>query len=95
MAGKIFEGVVKSNKMTKTLVVQVGRRFQESRTGKIISARKTFKIHSEDNTVKQGDLVNFVECRPISKDKKFRLLTVVKRAETLESSSVDDPETIK
>lgn len=81
MSNKVFEGVVVSNKMQKTLVVLVSRRYRESRVGKILSTRKKYKVHCEDGTVKEGDLVSFVECRPLSKDKKFRLSKVVKRIE--------------
>ncbi len=79
MSARTFEGTVKSNKMQKTLVVTVTRQFQESRTGKIVYRDKKYKVHSEDNTVNEGDLVLFSECRPMSKDKKFRLVKIVKQ----------------
>jgi small subunit ribosomal protein S17 len=90
MAGKTFDGIVTSNKMTKTLVVSVTRKFAEERIGKIISSRKKFKVHSEDNTVNIGDMVRFVECRPMSKDKKFRLLNVLKKSEAATPSTLDN-----
>jgi len=90
MAGKEFEGRVVSNKMTKTIVVTVGRKFREERTGKIVSASKKLKVHSEDPTVKPGDLVSFAECRPMSKEKRFRLLKVIRKAEAIASSTLDE-----
>lgn len=91
MAGKVFEGTVVSNKMTKTIVVAVTRKFRELRTGKIVSTRKKLKVHSENDTVKPGDLVTFTGCRPMSREKRFRLLNIVKKAEVLASSTVDEP----
>jgi small subunit ribosomal protein S17 len=90
MAGKTFDGTVTSNKMTKTLVVSVTRKFSEKRIGKIVSSRKKFKVHSEDSTVGIGDFVRFVECKPISKEKKFRLLAVLKKSEVATPSTLDD-----
>jgi small subunit ribosomal protein S17 len=79
MAGKSFQGVVTSTKMQKTLVVAVGRQFQEGRTGKIVKTMKKYKVHCEDSNVATGDRVEFVECRPLSKDKKFRYLKLVSK----------------
>ena len=81
MSARTFEGKVKSNKMTKTLVVVVTRQFQEGRTGKIVYKDKKYKVHSENDKVNEGDLVQFAECRPLSKDKKFRLLKVIKESQ--------------
>lgn len=89
MSGRTIEGTVTSTKMTKTVVVTVDRRFQERRTGKIVSTRKKYKVHNENAAVQNGDIVSFQECRPISKDKKFRLLKVLKKA-VLSDDVVDD-----
>lgn len=89
MSARTFEGTVTSNKMTKTLVVTVTRQFQEARTGKIVYKDKKYKVHSEDSAVNEGDQVLFSECRPISKEKKFRLLKVVKQAQ--KALEVKDP----
>jgi small subunit ribosomal protein S17 len=90
MALKVFEGIVTSTKMAKTLVVSVNRRHRESRTGKIVTTHKHFKVHCEDTSVKVGDQVSFAQCRPISKDKKFRLAEVLQRAEGVASATVDE-----
>lgn len=81
MPGKEFFGTVTSDKMEQTLVVSVDRRYKERRTGKIVSARKKYKIHCEDNTVATGDSVSFMESRAYSKTKKFRFLKLLKKAE--------------
>lgn len=89
MAGKIFEGVVTSNAMTKTVVVRVDLKHRDLRTGKTLTSHKKYKVHSEDSAVKVGDLVSFTECRPLSKDKKWRLLSVLRKAEVLAASTED------
>ena len=89
MSLKTFEGTVTSNKMQKTLVVTVTRKFREGHVGKIVSSRKKYKVHSEDSSVSVGDLVSFAECAPISKDKKFRLLKVIRKGDAVEASSLD------
>ena len=81
MSGKEFSGIVSSNKMQKTLVVVVGRRYKERRTGKIVSSRKKYKVHCEEPGLNIGDSVLFTESRPFSKDKKFRFLKVLKKTE--------------
>ncbi len=81
MPGKEFSGVVTSDKMQKTLVVSVARRYKERRTGKIVSSRKKYKIHCEEQGIAVGDMVSFKESRAYSKDKKFRFLKLMKKAE--------------
>jgi small subunit ribosomal protein S17 len=90
MSGKNFEGVVTSNKMTKTLVVSVSRKNREPRTGKIVKSTKKYKVHCEDGAVKSGDRVSFVECRPLSKDKKWRFLKILRAADVLAASTEDE-----
>jgi len=81
MPGKEFFGLVSSNKMQKTLVVVVDRRYKELRTGKIVSGRKKYKVHCEEAGINIGDMVSFTESRAFSKDKKFRFLKTLKKAE--------------
>ena len=73
-------GIVTSAKMEKTLVVTADRKYRESCTGKTVAARSKFKVHCEDSTVKAGDTVEIIECRPYSKEKMFRLSRLVKKA---------------
>ena len=82
MATKTFEGLVTSDKMTKTIVVLVSRKHREARTGKIVSTRKKYKVHCEDSSIKTGDKVSFVECRPMSKDKKWRFAKLLQKSDT-------------
>ncbi|MBS1985276.1 MAG: 30S ribosomal protein S17 [Bdellovibrionales bacterium] len=89
MSVKVFEGLVNSNKMQKTLVVSVTRKYRESRIGKIVSTRKKYKVHCEDSTVAVGDRVSFAECSPISKEKKFRFLKVVKKGDVIDPAALE------
>jgi small subunit ribosomal protein S17 len=76
-------GVVVSNKMDKTLVVQVVRRYKHPKYKKYVNERQRYKAHDEKNTANIGDRVIIVESRPLSKDKRWRLQTVVERAEAV------------
>jgi small subunit ribosomal protein S17 len=78
---KVLQGVVTSNAMDKTIVVKVRRRLRHPVYGKFINKSKNFKAHDEENTSRVGDLVRIVESRPISKDKRWRLLETVKQAD--------------
>ena len=69
-----FSGIVTSTKMPKTLVVKVSRIKTHSKYGKKYTESKKYKVHYEGSEIKVGDKVNFVECRPISKDKKWRIV---------------------
>ena len=73
-------GEVVSNKMTKTIVVRVKRRFQHPRYKKIVTAYKKFYAHDEKAEAKVGDRVRIEETRPLSKTKCWRLVEVVERA---------------
>ncbi len=71
---KKFNGVVVSDKMDKTIVVKVDRVKVHPKYKKRYSVSKRYKVHDEKNQYKEGDKVSFVECRPLSKDKKWRVL---------------------
>ncbi len=73
-------GVVVSNKMEKTIVVQVTRRYRHPRYKKYIQERLRYKAHDETNDARPGDKVRIVESRPLSRDKRWRLQTVLERA---------------
>ena len=70
-------GVVLSNKMQKTIVVQVKRKTLHPEYGKVIEKAVKFKVHDEKNEAKIGDKVRIVETRPLSKDKRWRLVQVL------------------
>lgn len=73
-------GEVVSTKMTKTIVVEVSRRVPHPLYKRIIGKRKKFYAHDEEGTANLGDIVRIVECRPLSKLKRWRLGEVVRRA---------------
>ena len=73
-------GQVVSTKMQKTIVVEVSRRVPHPLYKRIITKRKKFYAHDEEGTAKTGDVVRIVECRPLSKLKRWRLGDVIRRA---------------
>jgi len=70
-------GRVLSNKMQKTIVVQIQRRSLHLLYGKVITKAKKFKVHDEKNEARIGDKVRIVETRPLSKEKRWRLVEVL------------------
>jgi small subunit ribosomal protein S17 len=77
---KEFTGVVKSDKMSKTIVVSVETTALHPLYKKYIARSKKLKAHDENNEAKVGDRVRVVECRPISKEKCWRLDAILERA---------------
>jgi small subunit ribosomal protein S17 len=77
---KVRLGRVVSDKMDKTVVVQVTDRKSHPLYKKVIQHRVRFKAHDESNECKLGDLVRVMETRPISKDKRWRVVEVVEKA---------------
>ncbi|WP_342319011.1 30S ribosomal protein S17 [Corynebacterium mayonis] len=73
-------GYVVSDKMDKTIVVEVEDRKSHSLYGKIVRTTKRVKAHDEDNSAGVGDLVRIEETRPLSKDKHFRLIEIIEKA---------------
>jgi small subunit ribosomal protein S17 len=73
-------GQVVSTKMTKTIVVEVSRRVPHPLYKRIVNRRKKFYAHDEESRAKTGDIVRIIECRPLSRLKRWRLAEVVRRA---------------
>jgi small subunit ribosomal protein S17 len=73
-------GSVVASKMAKTIVVEVTRRVPHPMYKRIVTKRKKFYAHDEQETAKVGDVVKIIECRPISKLKRWTLGEVVRRA---------------
>ncbi|MCK6690740.1 MAG: 30S ribosomal protein S17 [Thermoanaerobaculia bacterium] len=73
-------GVVVSNKMDKTIAVQVERRLMHPIYGKFVKRSKKFFAHDEENTCNVGDKVRIMETRPLSKKKRWRLVEILERA---------------
>lgn len=71
---KTLKGLVTSDKMDKTIVVKVTRFVEHAKYGKRIKISKKYKAHDENNSKKIGDMVEIEETRPISKDKKFKVI---------------------
>lgn len=71
---KILKGVVVSDKQNKTVTVKVEQFFKHPRYGKFVKKSKKYKAHDEENKYKEGDKISIKECKPISKDKKFKVL---------------------
>lgn len=77
---KSYVGRVISDKMDKTITVVVETQKKASLYGKRVKYSKKYKAHDEDNKAKIGDVVRIMETRPLSKDKRFRLVEVVEEA---------------
>ncbi len=73
-------GIVMSNKMTKTIVVKVERKLRHPMYGKFLTKSKTFMAHDENNDCTIGDKVRIMETRPLSKLKRWRLVEILEKA---------------
>jgi len=73
-SGNLLNGVVISDKMDKTVVVSVSRFIKHPLYGKFYKVSKKYKAHDEENKHKIGDKVEIIETRPISKDKRFKVV---------------------
>ena len=80
---KVFQGVVVSDKMDKSIVVEVATSRSHGAYGKRVKYSKKFVAHDENNEAKMGDTVAIMETRPLSATKRFRLLKVVEKAVVL------------
>lgn len=74
------QGVVTSDSMDKTRVVSLQRTFRDPLYGKTVRRTDKVKIHDENNESKVGDIVRIAETRPLSKDKRWRLVEIVEKA---------------
>jgi small subunit ribosomal protein S17 len=79
-------GTVLSNKMTKTVVVQVERRMKHGKYGKYMTEKKKYKVHDEKQECKPGDQVRIVETRPLSKEKRWRVAEILVKGEAAEGA---------
>jgi small subunit ribosomal protein S17 len=77
---KVRVGKVVSDKMDKTIVVAVEEHIKHPLYGKTIRRTKKFKAHDENNEAKIGDVVRIMETRPLSKEKRWRLVEIVEKA---------------
>ncbi len=77
---KVYRGRVISDKMDKTVTVAVDTMKKHPLYGKRVKYTKKFKAHDEKNVAREGDLVEIMETRPLSRTKRFRLVSVVEKA---------------
>ena len=91
---KVRTGVVTSNKMQKTIIVRVDRRIRHPLYGRIVPRSAKFKVHDAKNTAKPGDQVQIMETRPLSKDKRWRLVKVIREASTAPSVPGESSEAV-
>jgi small subunit ribosomal protein S17 len=77
---KVRQGVVVSDKMDKTVVVLVERRTTHPKYRKYVTRSSRFQVHDETNDAKVGDTVRITETRPLSKNKRWRIIDIVERA---------------
>ncbi len=85
-------GIVLSSKMQKTIVVQIKRKTRHALYGKVVEKAKKFKVHDEKNEARIGDQVRIVETRPISKEKRWRLVEILSHGHAVRVKEVQ-PET--
>ena len=78
---KVRIGKVVSNKMDKTIVVAIETRVKHKLYGKTINRTTKLKAHDEENACQIGDRVKIMETRPLSKDKRWRLVEIIERAQ--------------
>ena len=79
---KVRQGKVVSNKMDKTIVVRVDRRFRHSLYKKVVTQSRKYYVHDAEGVANTGDTVSIGETRPLSKLKRWELVEVVRRAAT-------------
>ena len=79
-ARKVYQGRVVSDKMDKTITVQIDTNKTHPVYGKRVKYSKKYKAHDENNAAKKGDIVTIMETRPLSATKRFRLLDIVEKA---------------
>ncbi|MDP4133119.1 MAG: 30S ribosomal protein S17 [Bacillota bacterium] len=77
---KVRTGVVKSNKMDKTIVVAIEEHVKHPLYGKVVKRTYTLKAHDENNECQMGDKVKVMETRPLSREKRWRLAQIVEKA---------------
>jgi small subunit ribosomal protein S17 len=77
---RVLIGRVLSNRMEKTVVVEVQRKQRHRLYGKVITARKKYKAHDAENACQIGDMVQMIESRPLSREKRWVVTDILERA---------------
>lgn len=89
MPRKRMVGTVVSDKMDKTVVVSIERLFQHPKYKKYVKRNKKYKAHDETNKCRVGDVVEIEETRPLSKEKRWRVVKIVKRSILTEKEIIE------
>ncbi|MGB9599764.1 MAG: 30S ribosomal protein S17 [Myxococcota bacterium] len=84
---KVLIGKVVSDRMEKTISVEVKRRVMHPKYKKFLTRRSVFKVHDEKNEAKVGDTVMFKETRPLSKTKRFKLVKILVKGKRFDSEN--------
>ena len=84
---KTLMGFVVSNKMSKTVVVQVERKFTHPKFKKVVKSTSKYSAHDEKNECCPGDFISICETRPLSKTKRWRLVEIIKKGEEADKAS--------
>ncbi len=92
---RVMTGRVVSDKMNKTVVVQVERRRPHPLYGKVVNLVTRFKAHNEDPQAKAGDLVKILEARPYSRDKRWVVTEIVQRGVVIEEIAEKELESLR
>jgi small subunit ribosomal protein S17 len=87
-------GIVVSTKMDKTVVVEVERRFVHPEYKKVVKHKKRFKAHDENNECTLGDKVVIMEIRPLSREKRWRVVSILGKAVVVEDVLLENEEEI-
>jgi len=86
---KTMTGKVVSNKMNKTVVIKVERRFAHPVFKKVVKTTKKYKVHDEKNECLEGDIIRIQETRPLSKEKRWRLLGIITKDKLAKKEKVE------
>ncbi|MBT6409515.1 MAG: 30S ribosomal protein S17 [Nitrospina sp.] len=84
---KTLTGLVVSNKMDKTVVVKVERKFIHPKFKKVVKSTRKYSAHDEKNECCPGDFISIRETRPLSKTKRWRLIEIIKKGEEADKAS--------
>jgi small subunit ribosomal protein S17 len=88
MPKRVTVGVVTSDKMSKTRVVEISRRFRHPLYGKYVRGKTTCYVHDENNESGLGDKVEIIESRPLSKQKRWTLVRVVEKSQAVDVAAL-------
>jgi small subunit ribosomal protein S17 len=88
MADNILVGVVAGDKMSKTRRVEIDRLVKHPKYGKIVRRRTVCHVHDEDNLSAMGDTVEIVECRPLSRTKRWKLVRVLEKNKEIDLAAL-------